>query len=624
MNNAEGFKVSTLNGVKVCNLTAGKVLPSFISDRQKRNLNKRTEFQHRVQLIQDFEFPTASTSLKMSRNGEFVVAAGCYKPMIRIFELAEMGMKCERYVDSDIVKLEILSDDYSKLILLQSDRTLEVHAKYGRHFRTRIPKFGRDLMYQRHSCEVMVAASGSDVYRLNLELGQYLAPLEGTTSSSFNCLDQSPLLHLVGCGGNNGVVELFDTRTKKAIYQLQQHPESNDEDEITALRFDSDGLTMTCGDEKGCVNMYDLRKREPVVTRQHPYEIPIKAIRYHHGKEGRKLITADAKTIRIWNINDHRQDSSSSSSSSSSSRRTKRHGDVSTTMFTTIEMPAAMEDLCMCPRIKGERTNDSGLIMAAGEQSKIMTFYVPELGPAPKWCRYLENITEELEQVSSSSGSNTNSGGSMYDDYKFVTREELKTLNLEHLIGTALLKGYMHGYFMDVRLYNRSKAVAAPDEFDKWRKKKIADKIESKRSKFITMKRRLPKVNPHMALKLIAEKNGGLHKDNMVSLEDALKDREDNDGEDGEEESNEPDIDSQVSSSTGTKLIDDRFSSLFEDEDFAIDETSDTFRLSNPSGKFFGGGGGGGGGGKRVVFFVCVCLAHSFFSVFLFHRHYCT
>jgi hypothetical protein len=192
-------------------------------------------------------------------------------------------------------------------------------------------------------------------------------------------------------------------------------------------------------------------------------------------------------------------------------------------------------------------------------------------------CRYLENITEELEQVSSVS-SNGRSGGSMYDDYKFVTRDELKTLNLEHLIGTPLLKGYMHGYFMDVRLYNRSKAVAAPDEFEQWRKKKIADKIKSKRSKFITMKRRLPKVNPHMALKLIAEKNGGLHKDNMVSLENTMKDK------DNDDTGNDGNISLHVSNSSGKQLIDERFSSLFEDEDFAIDETSDTFKLSNPSG----------------------------------------
>ena len=361
MNNAEGFKVSTLNGVKVYNLTAGKALPSFLSDRQKRNLNKREEFQHRVQLIQDFEFPTASSSIKMSRNGEFVVAAGCYKPMVRIFELAEMGMKCERFVDSDVVALDILSDDYSKFILLQSDRTLEVHARYGRHFRTRIPKFGRDIMYQRHSCEVFVAASGSDVYRLNLELGQYLAPLEATTSSSFNCIDQSPLLHLVGCGGDDGIVELYDTRVKKSVYQLDGNATINggngDNDEITAIRFDTDGLTMTTGNSTGKINMYDLRRKQPLVTRQHPYEEPIKAIRYHHGKEDKKLITCDAKTMRIWSVHDHLDDSNASRQESS--RRSRRnYGDVSSTNFTTIEMPAHLEDVCMCPRIKGERAND--------------------------------------------------------------------------------------------------------------------------------------------------------------------------------------------------------------------------------------------------------------------------
>ena len=590
---SEGFKLSTLNGVKVYNLTAGKALPSFLSDRQKRNLNKREEYQHRVQLIQDFEFPTASTSIKMSRDGQFVVAAGCYKPMIRIFELSEMGMKTERFVDSDIVKLDILSDDYKKMILLQSDRTLEVHAAYGRHFRTRIPKFGRDLLYQRHSCEVFVPASGSDVYRLNLEIGQFMAPLESTSSKSFNCIDQSPLLHLLACGGDDGVVELFDTRAKKSVYTLDTTllnrgiGEGNASEEVTALRFDVDGMTLSTGDNVGRVNMYDLRRKEPMVTRQHPYEMPIKAIRYHHSKEGRKLVTADAKTMRIWKVGDHREDGSEGGSgrrgSGTTTGRRRHHGDVSSTMFTTIEMPAGLEDVCMCPRLKGDRVNDSGLIMCAGEQSKIMTFYVPELGPAPQWCRYLENITEELEQdvggSSTSGGGGSGGGNSMYDDYKFVTKEELKELRLEHLIGTALLKGYMHGYFMDVRLYSRSRAVAIPDEFEKWRKKRIQNKLEEKRSKFITMKRNLPKVNPHMALKLLAEKNGGLYKGNMSTLEEAMKDKQEGEGE-GEGEGGS----GSGSGSGGSALIDDRFSSLFEDEDFAIDERSETFRLSNPSG----------------------------------------
>ena len=51
-------------------------------------------------------------------------------------------------------------------------------------------------------------------------MSMVIAPLEATTSSSFNCIDQSPLLHLVGCGGDDGIVELYDTRVKKSVYQL--------------------------------------------------------------------------------------------------------------------------------------------------------------------------------------------------------------------------------------------------------------------------------------------------------------------------------------------------------------------------------------------------------------------
>jgi ribosome biogenesis protein ENP2 len=45
----------------------------------------------------------------------------------------------------------------------------------------------------------------------------------------------------------------------------------------------------------------------------------------------------------------------------------------------------------------------------------------------------------------------------VYDDYKFLTLKELDTLGLSHLIGSDLLRAYMHGYFMDIRLYNQVK-----------------------------------------------------------------------------------------------------------------------------------------------------------------------
>lgn len=43
----------------------------------------------------------------------------------------------------------------------------------------------------------------------------------------------------------------------------------------------------------------------------------------------------------------------------------------------------------------------------------------------------------------------------VYDDYKFVTRSELEEMNLTQFIGSTLLRAYMHGFFMDIRLYKK-------------------------------------------------------------------------------------------------------------------------------------------------------------------------
>lgn len=102
----------------------------------------------------------------------------------------------------------------------------------------------------------------------------------------------------------------------------------------------------------------------------------------------------------------------------------------------------------------------------------------------------------------------------MYDDYKFVTKRELDDLGLDHLIGqchylsischkllelvlyligfgyfvgTNLLRAYMHGYFMDIRLYKKAKSVADPFEFEQYRKKKIKEKIEEERTNRVVL-----------------------------------------------------------------------------------------------------------------------------------------
>ncbi|KAK2502206.1 hypothetical protein MC885_018895 [Smutsia gigantea] len=117
------------------------------------------------------------------------------------------------------------------------------------------------------------------------------------------------------------------------------------------------------------------------------------------------------------------------------------------------------------------------------------------LGPAPKWCSFLDNLTEELEE---------NPESTVYDDYKFVTKKDLENLGLTHLIGSPFLRAYMHGFFMDIRLYHKVKLMVNPFAYEEYRKDKIRQKIEETRAQRVQLKK-LPKVNKELALKLIEE-----------------------------------------------------------------------------------------------------------------------
>lgn len=197
-------------------------------------------------------------------------------------------------------------------------------------------------------------------------------------------------------------------------------------------------------------------------------------------------------------------------------------------MYTSIEASTEFNNLCVVPK--------TGLFFIANENTKIQTYYIPTLGPAPKWASFLDSLTEELEESNSET---------VYDDYKFVTKQELESLGLEHLVGTNLLRAYMHGYFMDVRLYKKAKSVVNPFEFDEYRKKKIRETIEKDRVNRVQVNK-LPKVNKDLALKLM---NGAL---------------------------------SNKKKTASNLLQDNRFKQLFENPDFEVDRNADEYRLLNP------------------------------------------
>ena len=59
---------------------------------------------------------------------------------------------------------------------------------------------------------------------------------------------------------------------------------------------------------------------------------------------------------------------------------------------------------------------DSGLLFVAAEQTRILSYFIPALGPAPRWCSFLDNLAEELEEEKAG----------VYDDYKFVCIERIE------------------------------------------------------------------------------------------------------------------------------------------------------------------------------------------------------
>ena len=169
--------------------------------------------KNRIQLIQDFEMPTVSNCVTVSPDRQYIFAAGVYKPRVRCYETSNLSLKFERCIDYEVLKMKVLSEDYSKFVLLQIERHLEFHTAAGLHFRMRIPKPGRDLAYDTTSSDLYIVGASNEIYRLNLNQGRFMAPIE-TEATEISCCQFNPEHNLFMCGTTDGTVECWDTRSK--------------------------------------------------------------------------------------------------------------------------------------------------------------------------------------------------------------------------------------------------------------------------------------------------------------------------------------------------------------------------------------------------------------------------
>ena len=370
-----------------------------------------------------------------------------------------------------------------------------------------------------------MCGSSHEIWRLNLEQGRFLAPMESAESESFNVCDVNPAHGLLAFAGDSGTVECYDPRTRGRAAVLDvagaipRWELAVDDDGVavegagvTALRFGNDGLTMGVGTTTGHCLLYDLRSAAPYVTKYHQNATPIVSVRFHEGSGAAgaadakpRVLSADRRAVKAW--------------------------DKATGANLFAIEPGAGNITDVTPVGDG-----TGMLFLSGEFKRIQVLYVPTLGPAPKWCSFLDNITEELEE----------SAPNIYADFKFVTKQELAQLGLDRLIGTNYLRAYMHGYFVDMRMYKKVKEVVDPFAYDKYRSDLIKRKVEEKSNTRIFARTRLPKVNADLAKDLMAIQQDGAAATATLSKGKA-----------------------RAAARAADILKDDRFAEMFTNEDFA-------------------------------------------------------
>ena len=492
-----------------------------------------------------------------------------------------MSLSFARHTISLNTTFILLSTDYSKSLHLQADRSLEFHTPLGCHHTTRLPRYGRDLKYDKRSAEALIPAVGvnengnGEVFRLNLEVGRYMRGYEvdvggddfkssrggalqgGIGTGSVNSAAIAEESHgLLAFGTSLGTVEFWDPRSRGRVGILQSPRYSSPlegRQEITALEFDRSGLGIATGSSTGLIHLYDLRSPVPLLKKDQGYGYPIQTLIYLTSSTSTraqtaepKILSSDRRIIKIWD---------------------QRDGSP----WTSVEPAVDINSVAWC--------KDSGMILTANEGRQQHSFLIPQLGPAPKWCSFLDNLVEEMaEDPNDPNAYTSQKAGDVYDNYKFLTMQQLQSLNLAHLVGTtSLLRPYMHGYFVAQRLYEEARLIADPFVWEEERNKRVKDKIDTERESRIRGNKKVTaKVNRKLAEKImertereerrqakrLLEKNGA---DDMV--EDATAAA-------GVEEK-----------PSGSLLADPRFSKLFQDEDFAIDERSREFQSLNPSTK---------------------------------------
>ncbi|ORC87553.1 uncharacterized protein TM35_000211590 [Trypanosoma theileri] len=462
------MQVSLHNKVKTYNLTAGKSLPEWISERKK---NKRLAGgEHRIELIHDLEFPHFARTIFRSANGTHLFAAGDYPPRLKCFDVNQLSMKFSFNADMPILGGVSLSPDFRKFALRGEGRQITVHHSAAIVDRVRVPHTMRCLAYHPHTAELLSSGTSHEIFRLSLETGAFVESYKTQSEEGVNHVEVFKQHGMVLCAGVDGVVEAWDSRSSSCAARLTVAGPgaSSGIHEACELRHiaadDETGLLFSCGTEAGQVLLYDLRLHKPLIVKDHMNSLPIVKTYFFQGRststgEATHVLSADTRSLKVWS---------------------KKDG----SNFTSIETPADITDFCLLRSqhnmVEPYECSDSGVVCICCDTPRVQVHFIPQLGVAPRWASFLELLTEELEEKEVTT---------VYDDYTFIAKEEMDALGMtaEDLAG-GKVRPVMHGAFIENGLLRELKAVVDPGAFNRYvqesAKRKTQQRWENRISKF--------------------------------------------------------------------------------------------------------------------------------------------
>ncbi|CRG98513.1 conserved Plasmodium protein, unknown function [Plasmodium relictum] len=477
------------NGIKIYSLTSGKINPDCTNVDSKKKKNKfiRSDCnENSVEILHDLEFSQKSDEIKISDDERYICISGSYPPQIGLYDTRELSIKHRRHFDEEVINFEFLSSNYEKLVFLCKNRYLEFHNAAGKYYKMRIPKEGRNLMYNKENSNLYICASYEDIYILNLQKGCYQNSIT-TKNENNNFICRNPHLPIFATGGSNGFLEIWDERIKKSLNFLN----INEYDELTTGCFSDNGLKIGVGTSNGIIKLFDIRHNKPLLTKDHCNDLPIKKLeflkinnnKYFYNNDDDKnfstynecIASSDSNCIKIYSENKNLlslQIIKFDDEKSNKKNKLLNNDSININSFTFYK--------------------NSGLCFIPCDNKKVFIYFIPFIGLAPKWCNFLDNMTEELEEKEKyKKNYDDDYSNELFDDYVFLTSQQVDQLNINHLKGTKNLISYLHGYYIPTKIYADIKSVIDQNNFEYIKKKMIQKKLESKQQMRIPQKNTL-------------------------------------------------------------------------------------------------------------------------------------